>query len=92
MVAWRVRGADGVAQYSRSFAEAPADAAVEPHELIDAGDRVVALGEERALVRSTGARLAVPFAHVIRIRDGRVTELRSHVDTAAIATAFADSH
>jgi ketosteroid isomerase-like protein len=60
-------------------------------ELIDCGDRVVALGKERARVRSTGARFAVPFAHVIRVRDRCVTELRGHMDTATIATAFTDS-
>jgi ketosteroid isomerase-like protein len=81
-------GREQVLQYFSSFSDALADPAVEPHELLACGDRVVALGEERARVRATGERFAVPFAHVIRVRDDRVVELRGHVDTATIAAAF----
>jgi hypothetical protein len=84
-------GPEGVADYFTSFAEALDEAAVEPHELLACGERVVALGEERARVRASGERFAAPFAHVIRVRDGRVVELRGHVDTAAIAAAFASA-
>jgi uncharacterized protein len=82
-------GRGEVAEYFTGFAEALDEAAVEPQELIACGDRVLSLGEERARVRVTGERFAVPFAHVIRVRHGRVTELRGHVDTATIAAAFA---
>jgi ketosteroid isomerase-like protein len=82
------RGREGVGTYFASFAEALDDAAVEPHEVLEAGDRIVALGEERATVRRTGNRFAVPFAHVLRLRDGRVVEFQGHVDTAAITEAF----
>ena len=81
-------GRDGVSDYFQSFAAALDDAAVEPSELLDCGEQVVALGEERARVRATGERFAVPFVHVIRVRDGRVCELRGHVDTAAVVSAF----
>jgi ketosteroid isomerase-like protein len=81
-------GPDEVVEYFQSFGEALADAAVEPHELVDCGDRVVALGQERARVRATGQCFCVPFAHVIRVHQERVIELRGHVDTAAIAAAF----
>jgi ketosteroid isomerase-like protein len=39
-------------------------------------------------LRGSGQRFAVPFAHVIRVNEGRVTELRGHVDTATITSAF----
>lgn len=81
-------GRDGVGEYFGRFATALEDAAVQPHELIDCGDRVVALGEERARVRRTGRRFASPFVHVISVKDGRVASLRGHVDTALIAAAF----
>jgi ketosteroid isomerase-like protein len=81
-------GRDGVAEYFNSFAEALEEAAVEPHELLTCGNRVVALGEERARVRATGDRFRAPFAHVIRVHEGRVRELRGHVDTATIRAAF----
>jgi ketosteroid isomerase-like protein len=82
-------GREQVLEYFSSFSDALEDAAVEPRELLACGDRVVALGEERARIRATGGRFAVPFAHVIRVRDDRVVELRGHVDTATIAAAFA---
>lgn len=82
------RGPGAVAEYFTSFATALDDAAVEPHELLGCRNGVVSLGTERALVRTTGERFAVPFAHVIRIRDGRVVSLHGHVDTAAIRAAF----
>ena len=85
----RYSGRDEVAEYFKSFAEALDEAAVEPHELLECGERVVALGEERARVRASGERFAAPFAHVIRVREGRVVEFRGHVDTAAIVAAFA---
>lgn len=81
-------GPSQVGEYFKSFGATLTDAAIDPHELIDCGDRVVALGEERARVRATGRQFRVPFAHVIRVRDERVIELRGHVDTAAIADAF----
>jgi uncharacterized protein len=81
-------GREQVTDYFASFAAALEDAAVEPHELLACGDRIVALGQERARVRATGDRFAVPFAHVIRLRGDRVVELRGHVDTATVAAAF----
>lgn len=81
-------GRDGVGEYLASFASALEEAAVQPHELIDCGERVVAIGEERARVRSTGQRFAAPFVHVIAVRDGRVVSLRGHVDTALVTAAF----
>ena len=30
----------------------------------------------------------MPFAHVLTVKDGRVTSLRGHVDTATICAAF----
>jgi ketosteroid isomerase-like protein len=84
----RYTGREGVSQYFGSFAEALDEASVEPHELITSGERVIALGEERARVRATGRRFASPFAHLIRVRDGLVAELRGHVDTALICAAF----
>jgi ketosteroid isomerase-like protein len=84
-------GPEEVGRYFASFAEALEDPRVEPDELLDCGDRIVALGTESARVRATGERFSVRFAHVIRVAEGRVTELRGHLDTAAIAEAFGAS-
>jgi ketosteroid isomerase-like protein len=80
-----------VGRYFASFNEALSDPRIEPDELLECGDTVVALGSESATVRATDRRFAVRFAHVIRLREGRVVELRGHLDTAAIAEAFGAS-
>lgn len=40
------------------------------YELIDVGDRVVALVDQRMRGRSTGIEVPLKFAHVITLRDG----------------------
>jgi ketosteroid isomerase-like protein len=63
---------------------------VQPHELhaLSAG-RVIALGVERARVRSTGATFETRFVHLWTLEDGVVTAMRGLVDTAAVQAAFA---
>src|SRR4051812_41629166 len=46
--------------------------AVLPHELIDAGDTVIALGRFKGVCKATGGVLDAQFAHLFRIRDGKV--------------------
>jgi ketosteroid isomerase-like protein len=82
------RGREGVAEYFTSFGTALEDARVEPEELIECGDRVVALGSERGRSRATGRAFEARFAHVLTVRDGRVVQMRGHVDTAAVVAAF----
>jgi ketosteroid isomerase-like protein len=84
----RYEGPEGVGRYFASFDEALEEAVVEPEELLDCGNTVVALGTESATVSLTGERFETRCAHVIRIREGRIAELRGHLDTAAIAEAF----
>lgn len=46
------------------------------------GGRVVALGRYSGTFKATGKDLNCAFAHVIRLRDGRVVEFRQYVDSA----------
>jgi ketosteroid isomerase-like protein len=55
--------------------------AVEPGELIDGGDEVVALGHYTGRGRRTGTEMRVPFAHAWTIRDGKAARFRQYVDT-----------
>ncbi len=49
-----------------------------PDELIDTGpDRVVAVGEYR------GPAFSAAFAHIVRLRDGRLAELHQITDTGS---------
>jgi ketosteroid isomerase-like protein len=59
------------------------DVTPEADELIDAGDRVVAVGAYRGTERATGRRFEASFAHVLDISDGRISALRQITDTAS---------
>ena len=60
----------------------------EIEEVVAAGDRVVVIGRESALVKASGRRYAQEWVHVLRLRDGRIEELREYNDTAAMLAAF----
>lgn len=51
-------------------------------------DRLIVLGTWRATARATGARVDVPFAHVLRYRDGKVVYFRNYLDTATALQAL----
>jgi ketosteroid isomerase-like protein len=82
-------GREEVGDYLGAFARALDEPSIAPDEFLACEETVVVLGTESALVRATGNRFAARFAHVVRVRDGFVTEMRGHIDTAAIASAFA---
>jgi uncharacterized protein len=53
-----------------------------PAEFLDAGDTIVALGRYRGTFKANGAALDAQFAHVWRLREGRVTAFQQYADTA----------
>jgi uncharacterized protein len=55
--------------------------AVTPHELIDGGDTIVALGQYSGKAVATGKSLQVDFAHIWKFQDGKVTGFVQYVDT-----------
>jgi ketosteroid isomerase-like protein len=69
----------------------------EPEEFIRDGDRLVVLGHVHARARATGERVAIRFAHVIRLSgaEGPLSERRYAafellVDTAAVLAAITE--
>jgi uncharacterized protein len=54
-----------------------------------APDRVVVLGRYRGTARATGRSLSAAFAHVLRVTDGRVSELLQVTDTVRWREALA---
>jgi uncharacterized protein len=56
-------------------------------EWLDAGDTVVALGEYRGTHRFTGKSVKAAFAHVYRIKEGRIVKFQQYTDTFKIAEA-----
>ena len=56
-------------------------------EWIDAGDTIIALGEYRGTYRQTRKSMTAGFAHVYRVRNGRITKFQQFTDTLNIFEA-----
>jgi hypothetical protein len=60
----------------------------EPREFIAQGDKVVAIINYRARVKSTGQIAETPLVHVFTIKAGKVTGCAEFFDTAAAMQAY----
>ncbi len=60
-------------------------------EWLDAGEKIVALGEYRGTCRATGKSMKAAFAHVYTLADGRVVKFQQFTDTRIIAAARLES-
>lgn len=60
-----------------------------PADFIENGDRVVALGVYSGVARATGKAMRASFAHVWRIRDGKLDRFDMYADTALVQAALA---
>jgi ketosteroid isomerase-like protein len=58
-------------------------------DVLDAGDRVVALGRYSGKFKKTGRAIDAQFAHVWTVRNGKVTAFQQYTDTAQVAAAVA---
>ncbi|HEV7370484.1 nuclear transport factor 2 family protein [Arenibaculum sp.] len=85
--AWR--GRDEVARWMRLVADALDDFSLVPRQFIVEEDTVVVLGRERARVAATGRPYETDFAHVVRVKGGRIVSFRGFHDTAAVLAAAA---
>jgi len=61
-----------------------------PAEFICDGDRVVVLGTYSGTSKATGRSFEAPFAHVFRVRDGVIVEMRQYADTKLVHDAWRD--
>lgn len=57
------------------------DFQVDTNKFIDGGDTIVVLGTFHGMHRTSGKPLAVPFAHVCELEDGRMTRFIDYLDT-----------
>ena len=62
-----------------------------PTEFIAQNDRVVALGEITATVRSTGKTYSTDWVHIFRVTDEKITNFLEFFDNAAVTRAFQKS-
>jgi uncharacterized protein len=56
--------------------------AVLPNTFIEAGDAVVVEGRYKGTMKATGTAVDAQFAHVWRLRDGKVFRFQQYTDTA----------
>jgi ketosteroid isomerase-like protein len=61
--------------------------AVAMDDLIDGGDRVVALGRYVGSFKGTGRRMNAQAAHVWTLKDGKVVAFQQYIDTLDVARA-----
>jgi uncharacterized protein len=83
------RGPDAVLDgvFMRLATEWDGFAAV-PHEFIDGGDTVVALGRYSGTYKATGKGFEAEFAHVWKIRDGKAVRFIQYVDSLLVHRAL----
>lgn len=70
------RGAEGVREGSRTWAEAWDQAAMEPTELLERGDEILVVVRYRARGRTSGLEFDDLIAHLWRFRDDQPVEMR----------------
>ena len=64
------------------------DFKAEPNELLDAGERIIALGNYSGSYKQTGKSMNVPFAHVWALENGKVTNFVQYTDTLKVSEAL----
>jgi ketosteroid isomerase-like protein len=82
------RGREGVAEFFSLVGGNLEFERFEPREFVAQGDTVVVLGFERSIVKPTGRTFEQEWAHVYKLRDGKVAEFLALEDTAAHAVAL----
>ena len=81
-------GRDGVKQLFASLADYWDSFQITPDEFIESGDTVVVLSHSEATGKETGKSVKLPWVHIWRFRDGKVTEVQALTDTAMAAEAL----
>jgi ketosteroid isomerase-like protein len=58
-----------------------------PHEIVDGGDTVVALGRYGGVYKATGVKVNAQFVHVFKFKGGKVATFQQYTDTAQFKDA-----
>ena len=59
-----------------------------PEEYIDGGDTIVSLGHYGGVCKATGKPMRAQFAHVFRVKDGKIAGFQQYADTLGTARAM----
>ncbi|MGR4863895.1 nuclear transport factor 2 family protein [Caulobacter sp. LARHSG274] len=66
------------------------DYRAEAHTYLEDGDRVAAFGVYSGTYRATGRAMTATFAHLYRLRDGKIVSMEQYVDSALVRRALED--
>ncbi len=62
--------------------------AANSEEMIDGGDTIVSLGHYSGVCKATGKQMRAQFAHVFRVRNGKIAAFQQYADTLGTAIAM----
>lgn len=57
-------------------------------EIIDGGDTIVSLGHYTGVSKATGKTMRAQFAHVFRVKNGKIAGFQQYADTLGTAIAL----
>jgi ketosteroid isomerase-like protein len=90
------RGREGVRNWFRQMDEVWDDWRVEPERFFDAGTRVVVFVRVSGVAKQGGPAVAISAAHVVTLRDGRITRADVFLDRSdaleAVGLSEQDAH
>jgi uncharacterized protein len=81
-------GREGVLEFFSLLGETLEFERFEPREFVAQDDRVVVVGFERNLIKSTGRAFEQEWVHDFTLREGKISKVRSFEDTAAYVAAL----
>ena len=84
-----IRGRDAVGAYFGEVQGRWDDFRALADDVIDGGERAVAVGRFCGRPKVSGRYVEIPFALIYTFRDGRVVRVDEHVDTAMLLAALA---
>lgn len=67
------------------------DFSARPVDHIEQGDRVVVFGQYSGKAKATGKSMRAAFAHLWRVRDGKIASFDMYADTALVREALRPS-
>ena len=83
-----LQGREQVGEFFQILSDTQEPRQLELREFVAQDDKVVVLGHYAWRVKSTDRDWESDFAHVLSVRDGKVTRFQEYTDTAALADAF----
>jgi ketosteroid isomerase-like protein len=81
-------GKDAVKQLFAELGDYWESFRITPDEFIESGDTVIVLSHSESTGKETGTDVKLPWVHVWRFSEGKVTEVQALTDTALAANAL----